>query len=53
MNKDTFKLKKRNYSDKHFKGSIVDDEQLIEALDDEILAGVGREIERREELIKD
>jgi D-lactate dehydrogenase len=54
MNKDTFKLVKKgailiNTS----RGSIVDTEALIEALDKKILAGAGLDVVEGEELIKE
>ena len=54
MNKDTFKLVKKgailiNTS----RGSIVDTEALIEALDNKILAGAGLDVLEGEELIKE
>jgi D-lactate dehydrogenase len=54
MNKDTFKLvKKGAILINTARGSIVDTEALIEALDNKILAGAGLDVLEGEELIKE
>jgi D-lactate dehydrogenase len=54
MNKDTFKLvKKGAILINTARGSIVDTEALIEALDNKILAGAGLDVFEGEEVIKE
>ena len=54
MNKDTFKLVKRGaILINTARGSIVDTEALIEALDNKILAGAGLDVFEGEEVIKE
>ena len=54
MNKDTFKLvKKSAILINTARGSIVDTEALIEALDNKILAGAGLDVFEGEEVIKE